>query len=167
MELADQITAELVLEVRRRLIEESAPRIEKCLDRLTDEQIWWRPNNESNSIGNLVLHLSGNVRQWINSGVGGLPDTRVRDGEFEAQGAMPKEELWNALATTIADIETVLDRVTAKQLIAIQPVQVYTESVLSMLVHVTEHFSYHTGQIAWITKMITERQLGFYEGVEL
>lgn len=167
MELADQITAELVLEVRRRLIEESTLRIEKCLDRLTNEQIWWRPNEESNSIGNLVLHLSGNVRQWIISGVGCQPDTRTRNEEFNAQGPMPKKELWNILATTMADIEPVLDSVTAEQLVTRQPVQVYTESVLSMLIHVTEHFSYHTGQIAWITKMMTERQLGFYEGVDL
>ncbi len=167
MDLADQITSELVLEVRRRLIEESTPRIQKCLDRLTDDQIWWRPNKESNSIGNLVLHLSGNVRQWIISGVGRQPDTRVRNEEFEANGPMPKEELWNILTTTMTDIESVLDSITGRQLVTRQSVQVYTESVLSMLIHVTEHFSYHTGQIAWITKMLTERQLGFYEGIEL
>jgi len=167
MDLADQITSELVLEVRRRLIEESTPRIQKCLDRLTDDQIWWRPNKESNSIGNLVLHLSGNVRQWIISGVGRQPDTRVRNEEFEANGPMPKEELWNILATTMTDIESVLDSITARQLVTRQSVQVYTESVLSMLIHVTEHFSYHTGQIVWITKMLTEKQLGFYEGIEL
>ena len=84
MDLADQITEELIKEVRRRLIEESAPRIEKCLNRLTDDQIWWRPNSESNSIGNLVLHLSGNVRQWIIAGVGGQPDTRTRNEEFKS-----------------------------------------------------------------------------------
>ena len=167
MELADKIAAELILEVRRRVLVESTPRIKKCLDRLSEDQIWWRPNAESNSIGNLVLHLSGNVRQWIISGVGRKPDTRTREEEFDAQGPMPKEELWSILATTMADIESVLDSVTAEQLVTRQPVQVYTESVLSMLVHVTEHFSYHTGQIAWITKMITESQLGFYEGVEL
>lgn len=167
MELSNQITEELIYEVRRRLIEESTPRIKKCLDRLTDEQIWWRPNADSNSIGNLVLHLSGNVRQWIISGVGRQTDTRARSEEFSAQGPMPKEELWSILAKTMEDIDSVLDSVTAEQLISRQSVQVYTESVLSMLVHVTEHFSYHTGQIAWITKMLTERQLGFYEGVEL
>jgi len=167
MDLSDQITAELINEVRRRLIEESMPRINKCLDRLTDDQIWWRPNHESNSIGNLVLHLSGNVRQWIISGVGKQPDTRARSEEFYTQGPMPKDELWGILSTTMADIESTLDRVTADQLIIKQPVQIYTESVLSMLIHVTEHFSYHTGQIAWITKMLTERQLGFYDDVEL
>ncbi len=167
MKLADQITSELIKEVRRRLNEESMSRIEKCLSRLTDEQIWWRPNGESNSIGNLILHLSGNVRQWIISGIGGQIDTRQRNTEFEARGKMSKDDLWGVLAVTMTEIESVLDGITASQLVVQQPVQVYTESVLSILIHVTEHFSYHTGQIAWITKMLTDRQLGFYEGIEL
>ncbi len=167
MELADQITSELIKEVRRRLNEESMSRIEKCLNRLTDEQIWWRPNDESNSIGNLILHLSGNVRQWIISGIGGQIDTRQRNTEFEARGKMSKDDRWGVLAATMTEIESVLDGITASQLVVQQPVQVYTESVLSILIHVTEHFSYHTGQIAWITKMLTDRQLGFYEGIEL
>jgi uncharacterized damage-inducible protein DinB len=167
MDLSDQITEELIREVRRRLIEESMPRIKKCLDRLTDDQIWWRPNRESNSIGNLVLHLSGNVRQWIISGIGGQVDERLRSEEFDSRGPMPKMELWDNLSTTMSDMDSVLDAVTATQLVTVQPVQVYKESVLSMLIHVTEHFSYHTGQIAWITKMLTERQLGFYKGIEL
>ncbi len=167
MDLANQITEELINEVRRRLIEESMPRIEKCLYLLTDEQIWWRPNKESNSIGNLVLHLSGNVRQWIVSGVGGEPDDRARQEEFDAPDQKSKEQLWNILATTMADMDVVLEGISAAQLIEERPVQVYNESVLSMLIHVTEHFSYHTGQIAWITKMLTEEQLGFYEGQDL
>jgi uncharacterized damage-inducible protein DinB len=167
MDLANQITEELIREVRRRLIDESMPRIEKCLYLLTDEQIWWRPNKESNSIGNLVLHLSGNVRQWIMSGVGGRPDDRIRQEEFEAPVQKSKEQLWNILATTMADIDEVLDGISATHLIEERPVQVYNETVLSMLIHVTEHFSYHTGQIAWITKLLTGEQLGFYEDVDL
>jgi uncharacterized damage-inducible protein DinB len=167
MELANQITKALTDDIRHRLIEESMPRIEKCLYLLTDEQIWWRPNGESNSIGNLVLHLSGNVRQWILAGVGGQIDNRSRDEEFAAPTQKTKEQLWNILATTMADIDDVLATIEPAQLLEERPVQIYHETVLSMLIHVTEHFSYHTGQIAWITKMLKEEQLGFYEGEDL
>ena len=98
MNTAQQLNIEIQREVKRRLLEESTPRIRKCLESLTDEQIWWRPNDESNSIGNLVLHLSGNVRQWIIAGVAGQVDVRKRQEEFDAKGSMPREELLRNLA---------------------------------------------------------------------
>lgn len=164
---APAITTALVEEVNLRLFEECVPRIKNCLDRLTEDQIWWRPNESSNSIGNLVLHLCGNVRQWIISGVGEQADVRRRSEEFSEQGPVPKDDLIELLDKLEPEVRGVLAELRAEDLLKVKPVQVYEHTVLSMLVHVTEHFSYHTGQIAWITKMLTSEDLGFYAGQDL
>src|ERR687898_3667030 len=78
---------------RNFLLDDYLPKIERCLEKLTDEQIWWRANEESNSIGNLILHLCGNARQWIISGIGSRPDTRARDAEFEEREVISRDEL--------------------------------------------------------------------------
>jgi len=90
------------------LLGDYLPKIERCLERLTDEQIWWRPNEESNSIGNLILHLCGNARQWIVSGVGSQPSDRDRDAEFERRELIPRSELLNLLHSTLGDVEQTL-----------------------------------------------------------
>jgi len=161
------ITEALVAEVRHRLYDECLSRIKLCLDKLTDEQVWWRPNKESNSIGNLLLHLNGNVRQWILTGLGGQPDMRHRQQEFDERTQIPKEVLWKTLEYTMQELIPVFDAVTPGDLLLRRNVQTFEETGLTILVHVTEHFSYHTGQIAWITKMLTSRQLGFYENIRL
>lgn len=167
MLLEQQITAELIRDVRYRLFGECMPRIKMCLDKLTEEQIWWRPNDSSNSIGNLVIHLTGNVRQWVMNGIAGQSDTRTRQQEFDEQGPLPTAEIWHRLHTVMQEIIPVLDAIAPEDLVQTRPVQVYEETVISILVHVTEHFSYHTGQIAWVTKMLTEKELGFYKGIDL
>src|ERR1043165_3356929 len=86
------------------LIGDYQPKIERCLEKLTDEQIWWRANEESNSIGNLILHLCGNARQWIVSGVGSAPDARNRDSEFEQRDLIPRDELTSLLRSTLSDV---------------------------------------------------------------
>lgn len=161
------ITQALVAEVNFRLFAEYAPRIKNCLGRLTEEQIWWRPNPRSNSIGNLVLHLCGNVRQWIVSGVGEETDVRKRSQEFDEQGPVARVELLQLLDNLEPDVRRILAKVDPEALMTVKPVQVYEHTVLTMLIHVTEHFSYHTGQIAWITKLLTDEDLGFYAGVDL
>jgi uncharacterized damage-inducible protein DinB len=167
MNSTDQLRKAIVDEVILRLYDESLPRILKCLDQLDDEQIWWRPNETSNSIGNLVLHLCGNVRQWIYSGLGGFPDDRKRQEEFDTRTGIGKNELSGMLSETMEKIKPVILKVTAEELLHRRPVQTFTESGISILVHVTEHFSYHTGQIAYITKMLTGSPLGFYDGIRL
>jgi uncharacterized damage-inducible protein DinB len=162
-----QITEALIREIKYRLYDESMRRIRLCLDQLTDEQVWWRPNEDSNSIGNLLLHLSGNMRQWVYSGLGGYPDNRKRQQEFDERTQLSKEELWETLSATMQDLKPVIEAVTPADLLQKRPVQTFEESGLTILIHVTEHFSYHTGQIAWITKMLKARQLGFYEKIRL
>lgn len=161
------ITQALIEEVNFRLFEESVPRIKNCLDRLPDDKIWWRPNGTSNSIGNLVLHLCGNVRQWIVSGVGEEKDVRRRSEEFSEKGPVSRNQLLELLNALEPDVRKILSGVTPEELLRVKPVQVYEHTVLTMLIHVTEHFSYHTGQIAWITKMLTDEDLGFYAGEDL
>jgi uncharacterized damage-inducible protein DinB len=165
--LSEQLEEALIDEVLLRLYEESLPRILKCINELTTEQVWWRPNESSNSIGNLVLHLCGNVSQWIYSGLGGFADQRTRQAEFDERGNMGKTELTALLLATMEKVKPVIRNLPADQLLRRRPVQTFQETGLSILVHVTEHFSYHTGQIAYITKMLSGKPLGFYDGVSL
>jgi uncharacterized damage-inducible protein DinB len=148
---------------REFLVEEYLPKIERCLERLNDEQIWWRPNEESNSIGNLVLHLCGNARQWIVSGVGGAADARKRDAEFAQREAIPRAELLSLLRTTISDVESVLKNLSPDALLERRTIQGSDVDILEAIFHVTEHFSMHAGQIFLLTKLLTVTDLRFYE----
>jgi uncharacterized damage-inducible protein DinB len=139
------------------------PKIERCLEKLTDEQIWWRANQESNSIGNLILHLCGNARQWIISGVGGGPDARIRDAEFEQREVISRDELLTLLRSTLSEIETTLRTLDPSTLLERRQIQGQDVDVLEAIFHVTEHFSMHTGQIIMLTKMLTAKDLRFYD----
>ena len=139
------------------------PKIERCLEKLTDEQIWWRSNEESNSIGNLVLHLCGNARQWIVAGVGSEADTRVRDDEFYQRDVINRAELLTLLRSTLADVERVLRALDPDTLLSHRQIQGHDVDVLEAIFHVTEHFSMHTGQIILLTKLLTATDLGFYD----
>jgi uncharacterized damage-inducible protein DinB len=141
---------------------EYLPKMEKCLERLSDSQIWWRPNEESNSIGNLLLHLEGNARQWIISGVGGAPDNRVRDSEFEERRELTREELLGRLRVTLSEVDEVLAQVDARSLLELKRIQGLDVSVLHAIFHVVEHFSMHTGQVIHITKMLGSGDMRFY-----
>ena len=157
----------LLVEAERRLLGESLPRIKSCLERLSEEEIWRRPNDSLVSIGNLVLHLCGNARQWIVTALGGEADHRVRSAEFAERGPLPTGELVARLETTLADVQATLRRLDPASLLEQRPVQTYMESGLSIIVHVVEHFSYHTGQISWATKLMRDTDLGYYRGVDL
>lgn len=145
------------------LLNDYQPKIERCLEKLTDEQIWWRANEESNSIGNLILHVCGNARQWIISGVGSQPDTRVRDAEFERREAIPREDLLQLLRSTMAEIETILRALDPSILLERRKIQGHDVDLLEAIFHVTEHVSMHTGQIIMLTKMLTASDLRFYD----
>ncbi len=164
---SSEIHLALLREVDHRLFEESLPRILNCLDKLTDEQIWWRPNESSNSVGNLILHLAGNVRQWIGTGLGGLQDYRKRQTEFDERRIIDRATLLDDLMAAMNSARTIINQMPEYDLLAVRRVQTFNETGLSILIHVTEHFSYHTGQIAYITKLLADRDLGFYEGIVL
>jgi uncharacterized damage-inducible protein DinB len=145
------------------LLGDYLPKIERCLERLTDEQIWWRPNEESNSIGNLILHLCGNARQWIVSGVGSQPSDRDRDAEFERRDPIARSELLDLLRTTLHDVEQTLRTVDPSVLLTRLTIQGHDVDILEAIFHVVEHFSMHTGQIIMLTKMLTATDLCFYD----
>jgi uncharacterized damage-inducible protein DinB len=137
-------------------------RIENCLDRLTDEQVWARGGESENAVGNLALHLCGNVRQWLVTGVGGEPDTRERDAEFAARGGAAIADLKLRLRRTVDEAAAVLQELPAARLEERVTIQNYDVQVLEAIYHVVEHFSMHTGQIVFATKMLTGADLGFY-----
>ena len=121
-----------------------------------------RGGENGNAVGNLVLHLCGNVRQWIVSGVGGQPDVRDRDSEFAAREGLAPGELARRLRETVEEAAGVLGGVTAERLAERVAIQQYDAPVLDAIYHVVEHFSMHAGQIIFATKMLTSRDLGFY-----
>ncbi|MBC6996727.1 DinB family protein [Neolewinella lacunae] len=142
-------------------------RIGRCLETLREEQIWARPNGHSNSIGNQVLHLEGNIRQWAVHGLGGANDVRQRDAEFAATGGVSKAELLARLSAVIAAAKSTVLALTEAQLREERKIQAYVHDGVFILLHVVEHLSYHTGQIVFWTKALQDRDLGFYAGVAL
>ena len=152
----------LIQQFRLRIFDESYPRILKCLDLLNEYQVWERPNEQLSSVGNLVLHLAGNVRQWINSGLGGHEDSRKRGREFLESSRCSKWKLKLLLEDLKRDVEVILKKLNVEDWVKVRKVQVFEESGLSILIHVMEHFSYHTGQITWQTKMLTNVDTKYY-----
>ena len=137
MSASDDLRDALVREVRLRLYDECLPRILQCLDQLDHEQVWWRPNENSNSIGNLVLHLCGNLRQWIFTGLGRNEDVRNRQQEFDEREMIPKDELRDKLIHTMELVKPVIENIPVDELLNIRSVQTFEETGLTILVHVT------------------------------
>lgn len=135
-------------------------RIETCVSRLTPEQIWMRGGENDNAVGNLVLHLAGNVRQWILSGVGGAEDHRDRNSEFDARSG---ENVLDRLRPVVQEAAALIASLPHEKLSERKTIQKhYDVSVLEAIYHVVEHFSMHTGQIMFATKLLTGSDLGFY-----
>lgn len=153
----------LFLDFSIRKLEQFLGRIGECVGKLNDEQIWRRSGEHENAVGNLALHLSGNVRQWIIAGIGGRPDTRVRDREFAARGEISAAELMQKLESTVAEAVAVLKAVTPDRLMETYQAQKYRVTIMEGIYHVVEHFAQHTGQIVYATKLLTGQDLGFYK----
>ena len=137
-------------------------RIEVCVGKLSPEQVWGRGSDNQNAIGNLILHLSGNVRQWIVSGVGGAKDARDRDSEFAERRHIDPAELVDRLKATVQEAEEAMRGLSAEQLMERITVQGYDVTKLEAIFHVVEHFSGHTFQIIFATKLLTGEDMGFY-----
>lgn len=161
----NEVALAFLKEARSLLSADYLPKIERCLEQLSDEDVWRRPAGEaSNSIGNLLLHLAGNARQWMVSGVGGAPDARVRQAEFDAREGRTREELLSELRATLADVDAVLARLAPSELLSARRIQGREGvPVLEAVFHVVEHFSMHTGQIILLTKMLAGTDLAFYD----
>jgi uncharacterized damage-inducible protein DinB len=127
------------------------PRLRKAVETLPERDLWWRPHERATSVGNLLLHLEGNLRQWILSGVGGAPDRRRRAEEFARREGDGKAELLDALARTIEEAAKVIEK--EKALGRTLRIQGSDTTCQSAIYHVVEHLSWHTGQIVWIAKL--------------
>lgn len=154
-------------EFHRRIIEEGLSRIIQCVDQLNDEQLWYKHNSNTNSIGNIILHLCGNVKQYIESGIGQQPDFRDRPSEFLPSSQINREELINKITSVANNANKVIQRINEDALSEDRKVQGFDENVLSIIIHVIEHFSYHVGQITFFTKYINNIDTGYYAGLDL
>jgi len=148
-------------------IDESTARITQCIHELTEDEIWKRPNASSNSAGNILLHLAGNIGQYAVSSLGDKADTRERPLEFSATGGMTGTELLGRLTATVTEALSIIRRQDENGLLKVRSVQGFTLSGMGIIIHVTEHYSYHAGQIAFWTKILKNKDLGFYTGVDL
>ena len=148
-------------------MEENPPRIERCLAELSEAEIWQRPNPASNSVGNLILHLCGNIRQYAIASLGQAPDQRQRDSEFAARDGYNKAELLEKLQSTVTAALETIRQTNDEEMMRVRSVQGFQMSGIGIAVHVCEHFSYHTGQIAFWVKLLKDKDLGFYGDLDL
>lgn len=156
--------ARVFVEKSRDLIaSDYVPKIERCLDHLPDHDIWWRPNQASNSIGNLILHLCGNVTMWIVGGVGALPFERHRQMEFDERREIPAAELRARLRRVVQQADEVMSAIGAEDLLRRRHIQGYDVTVLEAIYHVVEHFGMHTGQIILLSKARLGQDLKLWE----
>jgi len=161
-----ELAADFLTFSREKLLEQYWPRLRSCVESLTDEQVWWRPNEASNSIGNLILHLNGNVRQWIISPFNKLEDKRDRPAEFSERCIIPASELLEKLSATMQEASEILARITEADLLTPLEIQGYKVTGLKAIYQVVEHFAMHYGQIVFITKHVRAKDLGFYRELD-
>jgi len=126
--------------------------IRHCVNQLTDDQVWWRPSESMNSVANLLLHLCGNVRQWIVSGVGGAADVRERQEEFDQRSLTPRTELLQQVASAVADAKVALSGSSAAELLRIRPIQGNDVTGMQAIFHSVAHFRGHTQEIVHMTR---------------
>lgn len=138
-------------------------KIAEAIRSIPADQLWWRPNPMANSAGNLVLHLAGNVRQWMVSGIGGAPDTRQRDREFASTGGWDAETLLAHLQEAVHAADQVLAHLDPHALDQQRRIQGRETTIFSAVYHVVEHFAGHTGQIILLAKQFTPGAVRFYE----
>lgn len=148
-------------------MDESTRMVGISLNQLSEEDIWKRPNNSSNSIGNLILHLCGNISQYAIASLGEIADTREREKEFEAVSGYSGDELLLKLRKTVEKAKRTMGNASLDQLLKKRKVQGFVFSGIGIVMHVVEHYSYHTGQIAFWTKILKDKDLGFYDGIDL
>lgn len=148
-------------------LNENTPRIEKCLNQLNEDEVWHKPNENLNSIANLILHLCGNITQYIISSIGKEDDTRIRDDEFTTTTGFTKKELLDKISRVVADACRIIEAATEDELLRVRSVQGFTYTGIANIMHAVEHYSYHTGQIAFLTKLLKNKDLGFYADMDL
>lgn len=148
-------------------LDEGTRMIKISLDSISESDIWKKPNELSNSIGNQITHICGNMTQYIIASLGEQDDYRNRDEEFSMTGGFTKIQLIQKLEETVKNAKLVLNGCNKKQLVKKREVQGFNLSGIGIVIHAVEHYSYHTGQIAFWTKLMTNKDLGFFDGRDL
>ena len=166
MDKEARLVEELVKNALYRM-DENSRMIKKSLADITEEELWQKRNASLNSIANLLLHLCGNITQYIISSLGENEDSRQRDTEFSTEGGFTKSELLKKLEDTVDTAKRIIFDARAEQLIKVRSVQGFSFSGVGNILHAVEHYSYHTGQIAFWVKQLKDKDLGFYHGVDL
>jgi uncharacterized damage-inducible protein DinB len=133
--------------------------IRACVEELSEEQLWWRPNEQTNSVGNLVLHLSGSMRHYLSRGVGGIEYQRDRPSEFADRGSMSKEQLLATFDETIGQAAQTLQSFDTSRFLDATDEQNYVPTVFDAIFNISIHLATHAGQIIYITKMLKEGSL--------
>ncbi len=149
----DESLTRAFLEDSADLLDQSVIKIRNCIEQLTSEQIWWRHHPQANSIGNLLLHICGNLRQWTVAGIAGQPDTRERSAEFSAHGGKSGSQLLELLEQTVAESKQSFKQLGPQELLRNYSIQGFEVSGLQAISHTTSHFAGHTHQIIFITRM--------------
>lgn len=165
--MQDELSQAIKQELIRRICQESIPRILKCITHLSEEQLTWRPNNHTNSVANLILHLNGNVRQWLLASLLNIPHKRQRNQEFLPKTTTTQKELQGLLKKLNQDIINASLQLNQNYLESTFSIQGFQENGISIVIHVIEHFSYHTGQITYITKQLQDLDTAYYSGFDL
>ena len=161
--MMDETAKAFVEYSRYKLWEDYFPKVRKCAEHLSEEDVWQRPNENSNSVGNILLHLCGNLRQWIIHGLGGAEDVRNRPQEFAERGPIPKAQLLAKLEATLKEVDETLASFDLSRLLEKKPVQGFDETCLTVIYHVVEHFAQHLGQISYIAKMLCDVDLKYFD----
>ncbi len=162
----EKIVEELVKNALYRM-NENTRMIKKSLTEISEEELWLKPNDSLNSIANLMLHLCGNITQYIIASLGETKDVRNRDLEFSIGKSANKSEILSKLEDTVDNAKRVIFDASIKQLLKIRSVQGFSLSGVGIIIHAVEHYSYHTGQIAFWVKQLKNKDLGFYDGIDL
>jgi len=144
-------------------LEQYLMQISLCVKLLSNDQFWWRANDHCNSVGNLLLHLNGNVRQWIGTGLGAVPYDRDRPAEFAERRPLAGEELLARLSETVGQACNIIGDLPADSLSGVYSIQQREVTGLVAIFHVVEHFAFHTGQIIQVTKEMLDVDLSFYD----
>lgn len=148
-------------------LKEGLRMVVKALDFIDEKELWQIPVENGMSLGNQILHSCGNMRQYIISSLGNQIDSRKRDLEFKTKSQLEKKVLLKQLKETIDASIQIIKKTNEQEYLKVKKVQAFSFSGIGLVLHAVEHFSYHVGQIAFWVKFLTQKDLGFYNGIDL
>jgi uncharacterized damage-inducible protein DinB len=152
----DKLNETALQTFRSRITRIIPTQIRACVEQLSDDQLWWRPNEQANSVGNLVLHVSGSMRHYLSKLIGGIEYDRDRPAEFSERGPLPKDQLLAVFDETIRQADQVLDSFDEARILDGTDEPNYVPTIFDAIYNVSIHLATHAGQIVYITKMLKE-----------